>query len=289
MKFVFLSKVVTLTLISCGDRPRFAIVEEYNEMFLKDSNYYAPYDYYVGNNILIPESSNELYYHNKELFCGTGWSVNRPPDTVNFESRPLWKFRSVPEIWTFLKDHGRSHGMVIIGTDHDTITNPLYFELMDSINTIRKIIVIARRIMTQDEIAALRDSLFYSVDMAISCELNELVMIQNLLKSTNVLIDNEPIKKFIELSRKQCLYAFEYAVLYENVLYQLINANPLGFATECEKIEEEVRLGIALALKNASLVEDSVVAQAYSSIHSLNSRSTSWILEAMEEQLYCSQ
>ena len=89
--------VYLIASISCVDKhaeDRFVVVEKYNEKYIEDSINNIPYDYYVGDNVILPENSDYSYYHDTKRICGTGWKVSTKPISLDFETKPLFKFKS---------------------------------------------------------------------------------------------------------------------------------------------------------------------------------------------------
>ena len=67
-------------LLSCTQQKsetKYVITQKYNEHYLKDTIKYVPYDFYTGNNIIIPEKSSYVYFHNKRTICGTDWKITK--------------------------------------------------------------------------------------------------------------------------------------------------------------------------------------------------------------------
>ncbi|MGB1217433.1 MAG: hypothetical protein ACPG5P_06130, partial [Saprospiraceae bacterium] len=81
----------------------YVVVEKFNEKYLEDSLKNIPYNYYLGNNIIIPENSERIFYHDTKLLCGTDWEVNHPPLPINFDRNPLFAFSSIGEFSTSVK------------------------------------------------------------------------------------------------------------------------------------------------------------------------------------------
>ncbi len=164
-KIIVLSFFQIILIISCKKQGnvkdvRYAIVERYNANYLKDSLRYAPYDYYVGNNIIFPKDSKFFYYHNSGLKCSTGWKVSNPPFPIDFKLYPLIRFKSLTRFLDFLKNNSENPKLLMLISDSDTIRNNKYFRLLDTMPKLDRIYVIATRKVTPDESIAIKN-LYY--------------------------------------------------------------------------------------------------------------------------------
>ncbi len=262
---------------------KFVIIENYNEKFLEYSTKYAPYDYYMGNNIILPEKSEKIYYHDTKLTYGTGWKVSNPPIPIDFQMNPLFQFNSVDEFSRFLKNHTSTPRLVIFISDSDTIRNKNYFDLIDILQEFERTYVVARRKITKDEFDAITNSRIISIDMEKDCNFDDLSVIQyKLMKNDNY---EDYLHRFFELSKKHCQYYFDYEILYKELLYQLIIKAPRKFLNLCDTINDTEKMNISLALQGAILVEDSIIIEAYNLLQQTDNFSKKWVLENIESRM----
>ena len=159
---------LVLIMLSCQRdeaTDKFVLVEPFNEKYLEDSIKYIPYDYYLGNNIILPEGTGDIFYHDTELSCGTGWKLSDPPMPIDFERNPLLKFNSVDAFATFFKSKTSSTTkLVMFVSDSDTIRNETYFDLVNILGKVKDTYVVARRKITEDERDAIEHSRVVNID-----------------------------------------------------------------------------------------------------------------------------
>lgn len=134
------------------------VVPEYNEMYLKDTIKYVPYDYYSQNNIIVHSSKNEFYYHDNWTKCGTGWKVSNPPRPIDFEKYPLTKYESVNDLLDKIIKTENPIKLVIFASQTDTIRNNAYFKLKNAIKDAKDMHIVATRKTTKGEEEAIKSN-----------------------------------------------------------------------------------------------------------------------------------
>ncbi len=158
---------LVLIMLSCQRdeaTDKFVLVEQFNEKYLEDSIKYIPYDYYLGNNIILPEGTGDIFYHDTRFSCGTGWKVSDSPMPIDFERNPLLKFNSVDAFATFFKNQTSSPKLVMFVSDSDTIRNETYFDLVNILGKVKDTYVVVRRKITADERDAIEHSRVVNID-----------------------------------------------------------------------------------------------------------------------------
>ena len=284
------NKILTFLLLmllsSCQpseDEDRFVVVEKYNEKYLEDTLKYAPYDYYVGNNIIVLEESEEIFYHNTSLMCGTGWSVSNPPTPIDFKANPLLQFNSVEDFFKFIRNYTPSQRSVIFASDADTIRNDNYFQILDSLRQLDNTFVVARRRITPDELEATVNFVPLEIDMQETCNVDELISLQSELTGNQN--SKTQLDDFFDLSRRNCQYYFDYEILYEDLLFQFIIDYPIEFLDKWKTIDEKTKRNIHLAISNSQLVSDSIVIQAYNAAIEINNNSQELLLQSLSKRM----
>lgn len=234
---------------------KFLLVGPYNEAYLQDSINNPPYDYYVGNNIIIIDTSSEILFHDAKLMCGTGWKVTNPPLPVNFDRGPLLCFHSIGDFLIFFKNHTRTPRLVIMASDKDTIRNQNYFVLADSLKSLKGTFFIATRKVTPGESAAIRDSFIIDIDMSKPCGFERMTELKYQLHEQQGAFDHH-INEFLELSKVRCQYYFDYQLIYQEVLFSLLASNPKGFVKGCESLDVVILQDIFRELRYPFMIEE---------------------------------
>lgn len=285
MKTGIICIFIALALITCQCdevSKDYVLVESYNARYLEDSINNWSYDYYVGNNVILPKHSNYIFYHDTRLYCGTGWKVTDPPRPLDFESTPMYRFKSVDEFVQFLDIYQRTPRLVMLVSDSDTISNENYFRLKDSLEILDNTYIISTRKITPDEETALANSNFIALDMNQDCDIDKLDEVLGCM-DTNANIGMR-IRNFLELSQMQCRYNFDYQRKYEEVLFDLLCQAPIEFVEICDNISIVQRGNISFGIEKSYLVDDNLVKEAYELVRAIDGAKAEWILESIDKR-----
>lgn len=134
------------------------VIPKYNELFLKDSIKYAPYDYYGQNNIIILETDNKIYYHDNWTNCNSGWKVTNPPRSIDFKKYPLKSYSNTEELIENINQTDNSTKLIMLISNADTIRNTKYFEIKSAIQQLKNMHILATRKITNDELHAIQNN-----------------------------------------------------------------------------------------------------------------------------------
>lgn len=132
------------------------LVEDLNNDLYENSDLVPVSDYYTKHNILLVDSTKEIFYHNKYFSCGTGWSATDPPRSIDLTNGELITFGSIKDLIELIKASTSTPRLVVIASDVDTIRSEIYFELVQELNKIDKCYILKTRKMTDDELDGLQ-------------------------------------------------------------------------------------------------------------------------------------
>lgn len=132
-------------------KQNYYLVQELNEILDEDAATAPPMGYYAKHNILLIDSTKELFYHDKYFSCGTGFSPGDPPMPIDLTSGELLKFSTIEEVIDRIEKSESTPRLVIIGSDVDTIRGKQYFELVRALSEIDKCYLLNTRRLTEDE------------------------------------------------------------------------------------------------------------------------------------------
>lgn len=107
--------------------------------------------YYARHNIVMIDSSGQLFYHNEYFSCGTGMEIGDPPRPINLKNGKFREMKSVDSLIQEIKFSDITPKLTVIAVDSDTIRNAAYFSMVRQLKEIDKCYIMKTRKMTKDE------------------------------------------------------------------------------------------------------------------------------------------
>lgn len=159
MKIRITTVVACCLVISCSFQKKeegsstqnYYLVEKLNENFDEDATSAPPTGYYAKHNILLLDSTKEMFYHDHYFSCGTGFSPNAPPRRIDLTGGRIQRVDSIEILLKKIIETESTPRLVIIGSDVDTIRGPKYFGLVQALRKIDKCYLLNTRKITEDE------------------------------------------------------------------------------------------------------------------------------------------
>lgn len=126
-------------------------VEELNEKLLERNNMTPVWDYYTRHNIILVDSTEAVFYHDKYFSCGTGWSPGDPPRPIDLTKGDLKEFNTIGEVVMAIRAFEITPRLVMIASNTATIRGEQYFELVRQLRQIERCYILKTRMITEDE------------------------------------------------------------------------------------------------------------------------------------------
>jgi hypothetical protein len=129
----------------------YVIEDELSRDGYEASSEVPPLGYYTKYNIIIIDSSGQLFYHNEYFSCGTGVEAGDPPRPINLKNGKLKKMESLDALVKEITFSYDTPKLTMIAVDSDTIRNAVYFSMVKQLREIDECYIIRTRKMTKDE------------------------------------------------------------------------------------------------------------------------------------------
>ena len=127
------------------------VVDELSGDGYQESPEIPPQGYYARHNIIMIDSSGQLFYHNEYFPCGTGMEIGDPPRPINLRNGKFRKMESVDFLVQEIKFSDITPRLTVIAVDSDTIRNAVYFSIVRQLKEIDKCYILKTRKITNDE------------------------------------------------------------------------------------------------------------------------------------------